>query len=830
MERDTFFADVIVPLNVPNKYTYRIPVSLNGQIQPGMRVLVQFGKLKIYTGIVAHVHQQAPKEYTAKYIESVLDESPVVNELQLKFWDWISTYYFAHPGDVMNAALPSGLKLSSDSHIVLNPEFNFEEAAHSTFTEREHLVLDALHVRPNQGFDELATLLNVKSAQPVVHHLLKKNAVLIYEEVKEKYKPKMQSFVRIVSEYIDEAAFSRLLFSLEKKAFKQAETLLYYTQLKKEGFADESGWLLKSVMLKRIESQAIQALVKKGILEEQDVRVDRITTIKRSRAAFELSPQQEDALRKIHDAFAAKKAVLLHGVTGSGKTEIYIRLMQDVLARGEQVLYLVPEIAISTQLIARLASVFGEQAAVYHSKFSESERVEVYHHVLDAEARENSQKCCLILGARSALFLPFSKLGLIVIDEEHDTSFKQHDPAPRYHARDAALYLASLHHADILMGTATPSAETYFHSESGKYAAVKLHRQFEERGGTDVEICDTVIFEKSQSMKAGLVPPLFQAIQSALAKKEQVILFQNRRGFAPYTECRRCGHVPHCVQCDVSLIYHKHKEKLVCHYCGYAVNVPKQCAACGSNELRFRGAGTEKVEEDLEILFPKAGIARMDLDSTRSKYAYRQLIEDFEEGKTDILIGTQMVTKGLDFRNVSVVGVLNADSALNFPDFRSFERAFQLITQVRGRAGRSKKRGKLFVQTTQPVHKVLAHIAGNDVEGFYRDLLTERKQFQFPPFVRLISIDVLSKEPNESHHLASTLGDLLKKNTALQILGPEPPIVARIRNMYYQRLLLKVPRTAPVISMRKTIADALDELKEAHRKWNYLVKVDVDPA
>jgi primosomal protein N' (replication factor Y) len=841
MERKTFFTDVIVPLGVPNKFTYRVPQELNDSIKIGQRVLVQFGKSKIYTAIVYSIHEQPPKGYEAKYVDSILDEIPVVTPLQLKFWDWIAFYYCANPGNVMNAALPSGLKLSSTSHIQLNSEFNFEEVNHDFFNEREHMILDALHAAQNLSFDDVQSLLNLKTFQPVIHNLLKKNAIVVYEEVKDKFKPKLVSFVKINEDLKDEKKLGAALDQLEKKAFKQAEALLYFLHLEKTNLTKTENWIRKSDLLKKADTSAISALVKKGILQEQEFEVGRLLFEKSNSVNKTLSESQNTAYQQIQKEFSESKPVLLHGVTGSGKTEIYIQLIKDTLAANKEILFLIPEIALTTQLITRLRAVFGEIVGVYHSRFSENERVEIWNNVLTGgengpprrRKMENgistSGAYKIILGARSSLFLPFHQLGLIIVDEEHDNSFKQHDPSPRYNARDAALYLASLHGANVLLGSATPSLESYYNSQQGKFAKVELAGQYVKNGGTDVEVCDVNFFEQSNQMKTCLTPPLFEAVESALKNKEQVILFQNRRGFAPYTECKKCGHVPQCIQCDVSLIYHKQQERLVCHYCGYSVPPPKTCAACGSNHLHFKGLGTEKIEEDIAILFPEAKIARMDLDSTRSKYAYKQLIDDFENGQIDILIGTQMVTKGLDFNNVSVVGILNADSILNFPDFRSFEKAYQLLTQVRGRAGRSDKRGKVFIQTSQTKHVVIGHVIENTLDQFYRDILEERLQYNYPPYFRLFELSVVSKNLNEVNHLSQELLQLLKPHFGNFILGPEFPMVSKIKNQYYKCLLIKTEKKQSAVTIRTKIYEAITELHSTYKKWNFKIQIDVDP-
>jgi len=842
MQGATYFVDVIVPLGVPNKYTYRVPVDLNEGIQKGKRVLVQFGKTKIYTGIIYKIHEVAPKEYEAKYIEAILDEEPVVTEIQLAFWDWIAFYYCANPGDVMNAALPSGLKLSSTSHIQLNPDFNFEETEHRFFTEREHIVIDALHATPNLNFDNLSEILQIKSVQSIIQNLLKKNAVVVYEDVKDKYKPKLQSFIRLNEEYKDEKKLHEILNALEKKAFKQAEALLYFLHLQKTKSESLNGWIKKSELLKKSENTAIAGLVKKLIFLEEEFEVGRLLFEKSKSKHKELSPAQQKAYEETNLAFEKNKTVLLHGVTGSGKTEIYIQLIKDTLKKNKTVLFLIPEIALTTQLITRLRAVFGEIVGVYHSRFSENERVEIWNNVLRHSAVSSGQEAGgsfeltkekneykIILGARSSLFLPYSNLGLIIIDEEHDSSFKQYDPSPRYQARDAALYLSTLHKAQVLLGSATPSVESFYNAQQGKYELVKLENQFVAGGGTNIEICDVNHYNSTNQMKASLTPPLFDAIENALSKKQQIILFQNRRGFAPYTECKQCGHVPHCVQCDVSLIYHKHSQKLVCHYCGYTVTPPKTCSACGSNQLHFKGMGTEKIEEDIEILFPKAKIARMDLDSTRSKYAYKQLIDDFESGTIDILIGTQMVTKGLDFDNVSVVGVLNADSILNFPDFRSFEKAFQLLTQVKGRAGRNNEKGKVFIQTTQVEHHILKYITENRIDSFFDETLTERKQYNYPPYSRLFEITLISKDVNEVNHLSNELFMLLKPAFGENLLGPEFPLISKIKNQYHKHILIKTSKQQVSASIRQIIFTSLNDLQNNYKNWRYRVSLDVDP-
>jgi primosomal protein N' (replication factor Y) (superfamily II helicase) len=833
MERLTLFADVIVPLGVPNKYTYRVPAELNGLVKAGKRVLVQFGKSRLYTGVIYAVHHQAPAAYEAKYIADVLDDLPVVNEIQLKFWDWIAFYYCANPGDVMNAALPAGFKLSSTATVQLDPAFSLEEASHSDFTTREHDVLEILQQSGGTTFDKLAEALKVKSAQPLVNKLMRKGAVVVYEDVKERYTPKLQSFVKLSDDYRSQEAMKQMLDTLEKKAFRQAEAVIGYLTRQTSG-ALIDGWMSKSELSKISEAGAINALVKKKVFKEETFETARLLHGSKTAPAKKLSEIQFGAYEQTKTAFNTSKPVLFHGVTGSGKTEVYIRLIEDAIESGGQALLLVPEIALTTQLISRLRTVFGDQVGVYHSRFSENERVEIWQNILGQNNQsrklgDKADRYRVILGPRSALFLPFDRLGLVIVDEEHDSSYKQQDPAPRYHARDAAIYLASLHNARVVLGSATPSVESYHNALQEKYALVELRVQHISDGGTDAMLCDLSYFQNSNQMRATLTPPLFDAVQEALIRKRQAILFQNRRGFAPYTECKDCGHVPHCVQCDVALIYHKQQQKLVCHYCGYSMPPLQACNACGSLRLQFRGLGTEKIEEDIEVLFPDARIARMDFDTTRSRNAYSELIENFESGHTDILVGTQMVTKGLDFSHVTVVGVINADAMLNFPDFRAFERAFQVLTQVKGRAGRSAERGKVYIQTTQPAHPVLKFVMENNTADFFSTTLQERKTYNFPPFSRLIELNVVSTDANEVNHLSAELATLLQPSVAGKLLGPEFPIVSRIRNKYHKRILVKADRAQPLATVRNTIYEAIRQLNEKYRKWDFRVVIDVDP-
>jgi len=832
MENDTLFIDVIVPLSVANKFTYRIPKELNNSIAIGKRVIVQFGKSKFYTAIVYNIHTNPPKEYTAKYIDTILDDEPIVTAAQLQLWDWISQYYVCNPGDVMNAALPSGLKLSSTSHVTLNPNFSLDEMAYDYFTEKEHAVLEALQANASLSFEDVSVMLGIKTVQVFINKLIKKGAIVIYEEIKDKYKPKLVDYIGVNHVLLNnELQLKEVLDALEKKAFKQAEVLLAVLHLlRTDDTAKQLGLVKKSLLLKTFDTAVIKGLVKKEIFIETALETSRLLFDNKEKTNKILNSFQIQALKEIEDGFETKQAVLLHGVTGSGKTEIYSELINKVVTEGKQVLYLVPEIALTTQLINRIRAVFGDSVGIYHSKFSENERVEIWNSILhENDASIDAKHFKVVLGTRSALFLPFNNLGLIIIDEEHDNSYKQQDPAPRYHARDAAMYLAGLHKAKVLLGTATPSFESYYNALHHKFGLVRLAQRFGNASLPETIICDLKKETQQQQNKSIFSHQLINAITETLKKKEQIILFQNRRGFAPYTECSSCHWIPHCTHCDVALIYHKQTNKLSCHYCGYTMQPPTSCHACGNNNLKYKGFGTEKIEEEIEILFPTAKVARMDLDTTRSKYAYKQLIDEFELGNIDILVGTQMVTKGLDFDNVSVVGVLNVDSVLNFPDFRSYEKAYQLIVQVSGRAGRKQKKGTVYIQTNQPEHEIINHVLADNYLQFYQSQIHEREQFHYPPFTRVIELSIISKDITVVNDIAEQLANQLKPLFGGMLLGPEFPLVAKIKDQYHKRILLKINREYSPTQVRNLLKQEMDILQYNNKKSIYRLQVDADP-
>lgn len=832
MSRQTLFADVLLPLAVPNLYTYRVPFELNDKVKPGLRAMVQFGKSKFYSALIKNIHENAPP-YTAKYVEEILDVQPIVNEKQFAFWDWISNYYLCYRGEVMNAALPGGLKLNSETKLVLATEIDFESEEIKKLSDNEYLLLEALERRNVLTYSEAAQIISLKNPQAVIRHLLGKQLIILHEELKEKYKPKLVSYVKLNEFYKDSEKIKEVFENLEKKAYKQLEVLLFYLKETKHNEEQEFEWMKRNLLSKQFDAAVINSLIKKEIFIQQEFETSRLETDAYDLGEKSLSPVQGNGLDEIEAAFKEHTVCLLHGITGSGKTEIYAELIKKTIAQGKQVLYLVPEIALTTQLISRIKKYFGDKVGVYHSRFSENERVEIWNSVLSNQTKKegfNQTQHQIILGARSALFLPFDNIGLIIVDEEHDSSYKQHDPAPRYHARDAAIYLAGLHKAKVLLGTATPCIETYYNAKQNKYGLVELTERFGNAVLPEIKIIDTRNSESNKETQDNVITaPLFDEIKNTLARKEQVILFQNRRGFAPYTECRACGHVPCCIQCDVSLIYHKATQKLTCHYCGYTTSPPKTCAACGSSDLRYRGFGTQKIEEEIEIMLPDAKIKRMDIDSTRSKNAYKQIIDEFDAGEIDILTGTQMVTKGLDFDNVGLVGILQADHLLSYPDFRSHERAFQLMTQVSGRAGRKDKRGTVLIQTTQPDNKIIEWVIAHNFKQMYGSLVAEREEFLYPPFTRLFNFTFIAKEYDLLNAAAENFGTALKKIFAHRVLGPEFPLVSRIKNEYHKQILLKTERNYSAAQVREYLNKTIADFKADKLFSKVRLKIDVDP-
>ncbi|MGM0503871.1 MAG: replication restart helicase PriA [Bacteroidota bacterium] len=824
MSDSPVFADVILPLPLKQLFTYSIPKSLEEQAKTGKRVIVQFGSRKIFAAIIHTIHHKAPEDYETKDILSVLDEHPIVNDSQLKLWQWIADYYMCSLGEVFKASLPSGLKLESETKVI----YNASHIENEIFTNIESLVLDFLNKTNIASVNDIARALNKKDALPVIKSLIDKKAVILEEKLKESYKPKTETYIGLHESITTEKQLNEA-FDLLKNAPKQLDVLISFIQLSGKFSKKDPVEITRQALIKKsgANHQVIKTLIKKNILtgyEKTASRLDHSSSV--AQKAKQLSIAQEQALQSIQKHFDEKQVVLLHGVTSSGKTEIYIQLIQEQIDQGKQVLYLLPEIALTAQIINRLKSVFGNRVGIYHSKFNDGERVEVYQNVLKS-SKENHYD--IILGVRSSLFLPFSKLGLIIIDEEHENTYKQYDPAPRYNARDSAIVLAQIHQANVLLGTATPSVESYFNAKTDKYGLVELNSRFQEIKLPEIILSDTLRARKKKQMKSHFSPALLDSIKESLENNEQIILFQNRRGFAPFLECETCGWIPYCTHCDVTMTYHKQHNELVCHYCGYTIKNPTVCKACGNPSLSTRGFGTEKIEDEIKIFFPDAKVKRMDLDSTRSKYAYENIIAGFEQGEIDILIGTQMVSKGLDFDNVSLVGILNADNMLNYPDFRAFERSYQLMAQVSGRAGRKNKQGKVIIQTSHPEHQILQFVLDNKYQEMYKSQLLERKNFNYPPFCRLIYISIKHKKADVVDKSANQLANNLKKIFGKRVLGPESPVISRIQNMYIKKILIKIERQRSFQKAKTLLEEQIIQLVTTDSYKTIQISIDIDP-
>lgn len=818
------YVDVLLPLPLANWYTYSLPESLEGQVQTGSRVIVPFGKKKFYTALVANVHYCPPEGYEIKEVTEVLDTRPVLLPQQFRLWKWMASYYLCTMGDVYKAALPSGMKLESETIVTANPDYE----ATTPLTPREQQVLDLLTQDPEQCITQLEKRLNVtRNILPVINNLLAKGAISVKEELKRNYKPKTEIRVKLSPDCQTEERLHQLFDELGR-APKRLALLMKYLEL--SGFFTDKA-SLREVSKKELLTRAdatptiFNGLVEKGIFETYLYEVGRLDREQmRTVAINPLNPAQQAAYDAILSHFREKNVCLLHGVTSSGKTEIYIHLIRQAIENGQQVLYLLPEIALTTQITERLKRVFGGRIGIYHSKFPDAERVEIWQKQLRPEGHYD-----IILGVRSSVFLPFHNLGLIIVDEEHETTYKQQDPAPRYHARDTAIMLASIYGAKVLLGTATPSIDSYHNALAGKYGLVALNERYKDIRLPEIRIVDIKELARKKMMNGPFSPELLAAVRQALERHEQVILFQNRRGFAPMIECKVCGWVPKCKNCDVSLTYHKGLNQLTCHYCGYTYAVPRSCPACGSVELVNRGFGTEKIEDNIREIFPDAKVARMDLDTTRSRSAYERIIADFEAGKTHILIGTQMVSKGLDFDHVSVVGILNADNMLNYPDFRAHERAFQLMAQVAGRAGRRDKRGLVILQTKSPDLPVIHQVVTNDYKQMYEDQTAERKLFHYPPFCRFIYVYLKHRKEDVVTQAADTLAAWLRTAFGDKVLGPDKPPVGRIQMLFIKKIVIKLDLNMSGTKVRDYLLSVQRQLIEDERFRSLVVYYDVDP-
>lgn len=818
------FAEVILPLSLHDSYTYRVPVELAQKAAPGKRAVVQFGSKKYYAGLILSLSEKKPQIDEIKTITQILDENPVVLPKNLDLWKWMAKYYCCALGDVFRAALPSGLKLESKSKIIPAENEDIDEISKAEkliFNEVGKEVLTLVELQRKLGED---------FSYGALKSLLQKNFISIEEKISSRYKEKTEIFVRLHSNITSEKEINQKADELQRA--KKQKALFFHFLEKTEVF---NGNLKAEIGKKQLledtsfSSSLLAALVKKKILGIYQKPVSRLQDDYDGQVELNmLSKQQAKAYNEIEQSFEEKAVTLLHGVTASGKTEIYIHLIHKVLREGRQALYLVPEIALTTQIIHRLKAAFGAKVGIYHSRLSSQERVEIWNKVL-AFQHTPEKAYQIILGARSSLFLPFSNPGIIIVDEEHENSFKQYDPAPRYHARDMAVILGLLNNAKVLLGSATPSFESYYNAISKKYGLVKLLNRHSNLDLPEIVVADVKQAYKRKAMHSFLSPELYKLVDEALTNNEQVILFQNRRGYSPFVECFTCGWIPKCANCDVSLTYHKYKKRLNCHYCGYSQAYPAECHDCGSPEIKSRGFGTEKIEDELKSLFKNATIARMDMDTTQTKNAFRKIIDNLESQRTDILIGTQMVTKGLDFDNVSVVGILNADNLINFPDFRAHERACQLILQVSGRAGRKHKRGKVVIQTSQPEHEIIQQILSQDYENVIKIQLGERQLFRYPPYSRLIKLTVKHKKADTVDRISELLGKKIREQKQLIVLGPEYPLIGKIQLWYQKEIWIKINKSLNLNEVKNFILDNIKVVKQQTNNSNSIINVDVDP-
>ena len=818
------FAEIIVPLPLYGTYTYRIPPEIQGAVQVGSRVLVQFGKKKFYTGLISSLHNETPT-YEVKDIVSVLDPKPLVKYPQLKLWNWISEYYLCSVGEVYKAAVPTGLKPESETMISLNEEFGTPEGV--KLTERQAMVVMLLEEKKRLRISDIEKELKMKNVTQIAGSMLDMGIIHIDEKIVERYHAKSETYIELNIERGDQEGLKEFFDKTHRSQYQEKALICWL---------DLSGWMQSNrplldvtrkqlLDLSGISAGILRSMIEKGIFRQEKRSINRFNgndSVKRQELAT-LSPQQQRACQEITEQLRSRQSVLLHGVTGSGKTEVYTHLIDHVLKTGNQVLYLVPEISLTTQLTDRLRKVFGDRLLVYHSKFSDSERVDIWKRLLE------SNEPMVVLGVRSSVFLPFGRLGLVIVDEEHESSYKQYDPAPRYNARDTAMVLASMHGAKVVLGSATPSIETYYKATTGKYGLVTLSERYEGAVLPEVEIIDMREQRKKKQNIGTLSSPLIQEMRGALSDNKQVILFQNRRGFAPVVVCQQCGWTPKCENCDVSQIYHKYNNMLKCHYCGYTRALPTVCPACGLNGIEVYGYGTERIAEEVGKNFPEARISRMDLDTTRNKDAYQDIIEDFAAHRTDILVGTQMVSKGLDFGEVRMAGVINADTLLNFPDFRSNERAYNMLEQVAGRAGRRKEKGKVLIQTTNPKENVLEYVKAHNYSNYYQNEIAERERYAYPPFTKIINIYLRNKDGNMVDRAAVIYAKKLREVFGTRVLGPEKPFVGRIALWYIQSIMLKIEAGASMSKVKQILRQIYEQAAAWSEFKSTQIYYDVDP-
>ncbi|MEC4116901.1 primosomal protein N' [Myroides phaeus] len=812
-----YFVEVIVPVAVEPTFTYQISEAEYDFIQIGMRVAVPFGKSKVYTAIVIEKHNRVPELYVAKEINEIIDITPVVTQKQIDLWKWIASYYLCTIGEVYRSAMPSRLLLESETLIQYNPK---NTVSPNDLDDSEYLLFEALQQQAILKVEEIIAILNRKKVFPVINSLLEKGMIFLQEELVEKYKPKQIRYVKIAEPYVAENGLADLM-QLVSRAEKQREMVLKFFQL--NAVAKKPITVKQLVEESESSSAVVKALIDKGVFEEYYLNQDRVIFGDAKQDIIELSDEQSKALWEIGQHFEQKDVVLLHGVTASGKTEVYIKLLEKYLAQEGQILFLVPEIGLTTQLVSRLVNYFGNQVAVYNSKYSHNERLEVWDQVLN-----QSEKAKIVIGTRLSIFLPFQDLQLIIVDEEQEGNYKQHDPAPRYHGRDSAIVLAKQHQAKVILGTATPSLETYYNATQGKYGLVQLTKRYSNVVLPEIVLVDVKDKYKRKQMTGHFSDYLIEAMNMALSLEEQVILFQNRRGFSPVVECMTCGSVPECPHCDVSLTYHKFKNELRCHYCGYTLPMPKQCYRCHSVDLNTKGFGTEQVEEELRELFPNKRIGRMDQDTTRGKHGYEKIVEAFENRQIDILVGTQMLAKGFDFGNVNLVGIMNADNSLYHPDFRAHERAYQMMVQVAGRAGRQDKKGKVVIQTFNPYHNIIQQVTNNDYVGMYKEQMYERYNFKYPPFYRLVRLTLKHRDFEKLREASFWLYNNLKEQLGIPVLGPEEPAINRIRNQYIRVILIKIPQNVPLVKTKENVKRILKSFEAIGAYRSVRVTPNVD--
>lgn len=819
------YAEVILPKPLNATFTYRVPNELHSQVKVGYRVIVPFGrKNTFYTAIVINITHIAPSDYEVKDLILTLDHYPIIKHPQLKLWQWISEYYLCAIGDVYKAAVPAGLKIESETIIELNPDF--EENDNCKPNERETIICQLLNHKGKLSPADIRKETGFRNVESITSQLLEKGVVVISEKLVERYRSRYETYVKVLAHQGEVNALHEM-FNAVKGAKNQEKMLLALLEL--SGFTRQDSKPIEVTRNQLLEftglmPSIISAMSKKGIIEIYKKEINRFSFSGHINSTLPtLSNPQAKALSEIHQSFTDHNITLLHGVTSSGKTEIYIHLIDYVLKQGNQVLYLVPEIALTTQLTQRLQRVFGGKVLIYHSRFSDNERVDIWKKLL------NSTEPCVIIGARSSLFLPFLNLGLVIVDEEHEPSYKQYDPAPRYNARDVATILASLHGAKTLLGSATPSIETNYKAKCGKYGHVRLAERYENVNLPEIEIIDMIKARRQYQTKGTFADTTIQLAREAIKRGEQVIFFHNRRGFAPMARCKQCAWVPKCNNCDVSLTYHKRFNQLVCHYCGATYPLPETCPSCYEPSVEIIGYGTERIEDEVSTLFHDARILRMDLDTTRNKDGYQNIIEDFSKHKSDILVGTQMVTKGLDFGDVSLVGILNADMIINFPDFRSNERAFNMLEQVAGRAGRRNQNGKVIVQTSQPTHHIINHLRSHDYDAFYDAEIEERQMYNYPPFTRIIYIYLKHRDCNAITELSAIYANHLRQLFGNRVFGPEEPLIGRIQSLYIRRIMLKIETNASMKKVKEILRTTYEQMHQHPRMKGIIVYYDVDP-